>query len=49
MAGSEKTGYEYSTDHLIENAYYILTPSEDVGLDQSEPTRISQLVLVPFL
>ena len=34
MAGSEKTGYEYSTDHLIENAYYILTPSEDVGLDK---------------
>lgn len=34
MAGSEKTGYEYSSDHLIENAYYILTPSEEVGLDK---------------
>ena len=34
MAGSEKTGYEYSTDHLLENAYYILTPSEEVGLDK---------------
>lgn len=34
MAGSEKTGYEHSTDHLIENAYYILTPSEEVGLDK---------------
>ena len=34
MAGSEKTGYEYSTDHLIENAYYILTPSEEAGLDK---------------
>lgn len=31
MTGSEKTGYEYSTDHLIENAYYILTPSEKVS------------------
>lgn len=28
MAGSEKTGYENSTDHLLENAYYALTPTE---------------------
>ena len=34
MAGSEKTGYSYSSDHLIENAYYILTPSEEAGLDK---------------
>ena len=27
MAGSEKTGYESSTDHLLENAYYIITPT----------------------
>ena len=27
MAGSEKTGYESSTDHLLENEYYIITPT----------------------
>ena len=27
MAGSEKSGFTNSSDHLIENAYYILTPS----------------------
>lgn len=26
MAGSEKTGYAHSSDMLLENAYYILTP-----------------------
>lgn len=28
MAGSEKTGYESSTDRLLENAYYIITPTD---------------------
>ncbi len=27
MAGSEKTGYENSTDHLLERAYYIICPT----------------------
>ncbi len=27
MAGSEKTGFEHSTDHLLENAFYIITPT----------------------
>lgn len=33
MAGSEKTGYENSNPLLLENAYYILTPTEKVSKD----------------
>lgn len=29
MTGSEKSGYEHATSYLLENAYYILTPSPD--------------------
>ena len=29
MVGSEKTGYVNSNDHLLENAYYFLTPSKN--------------------
>jgi prephenate dehydrogenase len=32
MAGSEKTGYDSSTDFLIENAYYILTPGGEIDI-----------------
>lgn len=34
MAGSERSGFENSNDRLLENVYYILTPSEDVALDK---------------
>ena len=33
MAGSEKTGFEHSNERILENAYYILTPGGNVGLD----------------
>ncbi|MFW6677492.1 prephenate dehydrogenase/arogenate dehydrogenase family protein [Lacrimispora sp. AGF001] len=35
MAGSEKTGYENSTDHLLENAYYIITPTAQTTKEQT--------------
>ncbi len=34
MAGSERSGFSNSSDHLLENAYYIITPEEKlVGKD----------------
>lgn len=36
MTGSEKTGYEHSIPHLIENAYYVLTPSLKVSNEKIE-------------
>ena len=41
MAGSEKTGYEHSSDHLLENAYYIITPTS-----RSLPDQVDRLVEV---
>lgn len=39
MAGSEKTGYENSTDHLLEKAYYIITPTAKTSPLQIERIR----------
>lgn len=36
MAGSEKTGYQNSHSRLLENAYYILTPTEDTSEEMLE-------------
>jgi len=36
MAGTEKSGYSYATDRLLENAYYILTPEASVSSDKIE-------------
>ena len=40
MAGSEPTGYEKSTAHLLEKAYYIVTPPR--GCDPSGSTSLSE-------
>ena len=51
MAGSEKSGFEYSSDRLVENAYYILTPGSETGLDQiSDFTElVSSLGAIPMV
>lgn len=36
MAGSEKTGYHHSHSKLLENAYYILTPCNEVSVEKIE-------------
>lgn len=43
MAGSEKTGYENSTDHLLENAYYIISPTAKNTPEQVE--RLQEIAL----
>ena len=42
MAGSEKTGYENATDHLLENAYYIVTPPEALTRAAAKPVIFHQ-------
>lgn len=51
MTGSEKTGYENSDAKLLENAYYILTPTKEVA--NSKVDFLIQLVrdlhAIPFV
>ena len=34
MAGSEKSSYAHATPYLLENAYYILTPSQEISKEK---------------
>ena len=51
MAGSEKTGYSHSKRILIENAYYVITPSEKVPKEAVERYRdlVASLKALPLI
>jgi prephenate dehydrogenase len=51
MAGAEKSGYEYSKTILIENAYYVMTPSKGVPKEKVEAYRtfLSRLKAIPIV
>lgn len=51
MAGSEKTGYGSSTDFLLENAYYILTPGGEIDIMRltSFMELVSSLGAIPLV
>lgn len=51
MAGSEKTGYEASTELLLENAYYMLTPTAKTSKDMLHrlETLVSTVRSIPFI
>ncbi|MCR5655181.1 MAG: prephenate dehydrogenase [Lachnospiraceae bacterium] len=42
MTGSEKTGFSNAAEHLLENAYYILTPTESVPKERAD--RLKEIV-----
>ena len=51
MAGSERYGYPNSSSSLLENAYYILTPEEEVSKEKTEGLYklIASTGALPFL
>lgn len=51
MTGSERSGFSNSSDHLLENAYYIITPGGEVALEKiSDFTElISSLGAIPLV
>ncbi len=51
MAGSEKSGYIHANDRLLENAYYILTPSRATQQRQLETMieLVKSIVSIPIV
>ncbi len=51
MAGSERTGFANSKARLLENAYYILTPSSDVSEEKTELYRelVTSMGAIPLV
>lgn len=51
MAGSEKTGFSNSNPLFLENAYYILTPTQEVPFDKVEKLKamISGIGALPLV
>lgn len=51
MAGSERFGYQNSKASLLENAYYILTPSDTVSADKLDRYRtlIGSIGAIPLI
>jgi prephenate dehydrogenase len=51
MAGSEKTGYNNSHDKLLENAYYILTPTKETKPEMLESlySMVNALGAIPLV
>lgn len=51
MAGSEKSGYQHATPYLLENVYYILTPSPETSSNVVEEFQqfIQSLGAIPIL
>lgn len=51
MAGSEKSGYLSSNDRLLENAYYILTPSHQASeaMKETMVNLVRSIVSVPIV
>lgn len=51
MAGSEKTGFAAATPYLLENAYYIITPTAQTTRQQTDRFRdfVSSLGAIPLI